>query len=145
MTFSIRFAAFCAILLFSSAMLHAQEHILGMRIKDVELQLGTEFTKTQDGPVTRLIYGSMITNHPKVGRIIESDQYDFLDGVCEARHSYIPLAYKQKFIDYLNAEFGFSDRLWRGEHNTYIAIKDRDNEFELMVWTPVYERMLDNR
>ncbi len=134
-----------ASLILSTTTLHAQEHILRMRLNDAILYLGQDYTRTKDGPVTKIYYGSMITNHPKVGRITEADQYDFLDDVCEARHSYIPIAYKQKFIDYLNAEFGFGDHLWRGEHNTYIAIKDRDEGFELMVWTPTYEKMLDNR
>ena len=133
------------LLLSLTTTLHAQEHILGMHLHDAVIYLGPEYTTTKDGAVTTLHYGAMIVNHPVVGKITEEDDYDFVNDVCEARHSYIPNSYKQAFIDYLNKEFGKGDRLWRGEHDTYIAIKDRGENFEMMVWTKVYEKVLDNR
>lgn len=134
-----------SLLLFITTALHAQEHILGKQLKDAIIQLGTEYTRTQDGPVTKLIYAPITIDHPTIGKLTEYDQYDFLNDVCEARHSYIPLSYKQDFIDYLNTQFGCGHNLWRGDNNTYITIKTHDNNFELMTWTPTYEAFLDNR
>jgi hypothetical protein len=116
-----------------------------MQLKDAIMQLGTEYTRAQDGPVTKLKYAPITINHPKLGKLTEYDQYDFLNDVCEARHTYFPLSYKQDFIDYLNKEFGYSDHLWRGDNENYMTIKVHNDDFELMTWTPTYEAFLDNR
>lgn len=138
-----RFCTFF-LLLASSATLHGQS-ILGRYYEDAILQLGPEHTKVVDGPVTKLRYTDQVIDHPGFGVFREYNQYDFLKGVCEARHTYMPKAYKQAFIDHFNKKFGKGDNLWHGENFTYIAIKDHGDVFELMVWTPAYEDMLDNR
>jgi len=131
-------------LLITTEVLHAQD-ILGKRINDAILALGTEYSRTQDGPVTKLTYAPVTINHPTLGKITEYDQYDFLNDVCEARHTFIPRSYKKDFIDYLNTKFGYSDNLWRGDNDTYITIRQHDDDFELVIWTQTYEAMRDNR
>ena len=118
---------------------------LGMYYEDAVLKLGPEHTKAVEGTVTKLTYTDQVIDHPGFGVFREYNQYDFLKGVCEARHTFMPKAYKQAFTDHLNKKFGKGDNLWHGENFTYIAIKDRGELFELMVWTPAYEEMLDNR
>ncbi len=125
--------------------LHAQE-ILHKQFNDAILTLGTDYARTQDGPVLKIKYPPIIIDNPNYGTYREVEQYDFLDGFCEARHFFIPVALKQKFIDGLNKKFGFRDEhLWVDHHKNHIAIKEHDDNFELMVWTPAYEKMLDNR
>ena len=138
-----RICAF-SLLLLSTTVLHAQ-NILGLHYGDAVLQLGPEHTKVVEGPLTKLRYTDQVIDHPGFGVFREYNQYDFLNGICEARHTYMPRSYEQAFIDHFNKKFGKGDHLWHGENETYIAIKEHGDIFELMVWTPAYEEMLDNR
>ncbi len=121
------------------------QSILGKHYGDAVLQLGPEHTKLVDGPLIKLRYTDQVIDHPGFGVFREYNQYDFLNGICEARHTYMPRTYKQAFIDHFNEKYGKGDHLWRGENQTYIAIREHDENFELIVWTPAYEDMLDNR
>jgi len=135
----------CILLFCFSNKLKAQE-ILHKQFNDAVLTLGTDYTRTQDGPVTKIKYPPITIDNPNYGTYREVEQYDFLDGICEARHFFIPTSLKQKFIDGLNKKFGYSDEhLWLDHHKNHIAIKEHDDNFELIVWTPAYEKMLDNR
>ena len=131
------------VLSFISISLHAQE-ILGKQFHDAVLTLGTNYTRSHDGTVTKLRYPAHTIDNPNYGTYRQVEQYDFIDGVCEARHYFIPIALRQKFIDGLNKKFGFADHLWQDDEN-HIAIKEHDNNFELIVWTPAYEKMLDSK
>jgi len=132
-------------LLTISSALHAQE-ILHKQFHDAVLTLGTNYTRTGDGTVTKIKYPAITIDNPNYGTYREVEQYDFIDDVCEARHYFIPIALKQKFIDGLNKKFGFSEgHLWMDDDKNHITIKEHDNNFDLMVWTPAYEQMLDNR
>ncbi len=137
-------AALSVALLLSSSLLHGQ-NLIGKHYDDAVLQLGPENEKVVDGPVTKLRYSLQIIDHPGLGVFQERNQYDFLNGICQARHTYMPKSHEQDFIDFFNKKYGKGDHLWRGDYNSYIAIKEHDDDFELMVWTPVYEEMLDNR
>ena len=136
----------CCLFLLSliSLQLHAQD-ILGKTIKDATLILGTEYTRWQDGPVTKLRYASRKIDHPTFGEFRETDEYDFLNDVCEARHAFIPIGLEQAFMDDLNKKLGRGDHLWQDGNGIHISIREHGDDFELMVWTPVYETMLDNK
>ena len=95
------FASAVFVLLCASTMLHAQ-NIIGLRFHDAVLQLGPEYEKVVDGPVTKLKYSLQIVDHPGFGVFKEYNQYDFIDGKCEARHTYMPKSHKQDFVDYFN-------------------------------------------
>ncbi len=132
-----------ALLAPACAALHAQ-NLIGKHFDDAVLQLGPENSKVVDGPVTKLRYSDQVIDHPGFGVFREYNQYDFLKGICEARHTYMPKVHEQDFINFFNKKFGKGDHLWRGENDTYIAIKEHGDLFELMVWTPAYEEMLDS-
>ena len=111
-------------------------------MKDVKLILGTDYTKTTDGAVTRLKYPPYTRHDPFYGTFTETDTYDFLEGICHAQHSYIPLKYEEEFITDLNERYGKGDHLWRNVE-IIIAIKEHAENFELMEWTSHYEEYLN--
>ena len=76
------------------------QNIIGLRFNDAVLQLGPENEKVVDGPVTKLRYSLQIIDHPGFGVFKEYNQYDFVNGICEARHTYMPKSHEQDFIDY---------------------------------------------
>ena len=143
MTHDLRLLLLLPLLLLTPS-LHAQ-NLLGKQLKDAVIQLGNEYTSWQEGPITKIRYAPTMVDHPEFGRFREYDHYDFVNGVCEARHSFIPRSLEKDFIAYLHEQFGKGDHLWRGDNHTYIAIKEHDDNFELMTWTPEYEAVLDNR
>ena len=116
------------LLLCTSPALRAQ-NLIGKRFDDAVLQLGPENTKVVDGPVTKLRYSDQVIDHPGFGVFREYNQYDFLNGICEARHTYMPKSHEQDFVNYFNKKFGKGDHLWRGDNNSYIAIKEHDDLF----------------
>ncbi len=132
------------LILLCTTTLHAQ-HMLGKHIKDAIIKLGTEYKRIDNGPLTVLRYEPRMVTHPDYGKFKEYDEYEFLDGVCEARHAYMPLNLLQPFIEDMNQQFGHGDHLWRGTDQTYIAIREHDTNFELMVWTSTYEAWKNNR